>query len=356
MLPARAPDTVACAVDACAPLARKASGRARQGQGRCARARCEAERATRQEDAVEPAPRRGARNRATPWDVPRRAVDAVQREDAPWQRQPDTALSGADRQALLDVGPPRPAWWDAETTTPTERKRLGRLGVRDVMLDRRRAPDQGWLQSNGHTGATPQPWVPRHRTRESERGTVDTRRQRRPGCTATGREAQTMAAGRNEAGDHARHGGPLTRAAVWDLRTRWGIASSRPEPRQGSRLRGPEGSETRAGVADVLGVQRRTGHTWIQDGRMVPSHADHGAPLPMAWRATQRETCRASVPRVRRPRRVHTAACEAPRPPSHARGAPHGPHAHTRRVRPHAGQATTATGSARASGPWVHGP
>ncbi len=150
---------------------------------------------------------------------------------------------------------------------------------------------------------------------------MDTLRQRLQVLKATGRKDQTIAACLNEEGYHASHGGPLTRDAVWYLRKRWGIASSRHEHRQGSRLRWPDGSYTLAGVADVIGVHMRTVHTWIQCGMIVPSQAYKGAPLKIALSATQIETFRAYVPRVRRPRRVHTDACEAPRPSSHDRGA-----------------------------------
>lgn len=200
MLHARAPDQVARAVDAVAQRARAARVLDRQGQLRCARARCAAARAQRQYAAGEPAHRLVARHRATPWEATRRAVEAVQREDAQGHRQPATARSGADRQALLAGGQHRPAVWYAGTTTPTDRQRLGRLVVRAGMSARSRAPAQGWLQRTWPTGAPTQPWGHRRRTREGARGHGDPLRQRRHGCTATGRHAQAMAAGRTEAG------------------------------------------------------------------------------------------------------------------------------------------------------------
>ncbi len=127
---------------------------------------------------LEPENRLVARNLEKHWEVKLRAVEAVERDDAQWQRQHDTTLSGADRQAILDLGQNLPAVWYAETTTPTDRKRIVRLVVRDVILDRSRTPEQVWLQINWQTGATTQQWVPRHLTRYSERGNVDTLRQR----------------------------------------------------------------------------------------------------------------------------------------------------------------------------------
>jgi len=165
ILQALEPDKVALAVDAFEQLAREASGLDRQWQLRCERARFEAERAKRQYDTVEPENRLVARNLEKHWEVKLRAVEAVERDYAQWQRQHDTTLSGADRQAILDLGQNLPAVWYAETTTPTDRKRIVRLMVRDVILDRSRTPEQVWLQINWQTGATTQQWVPRHLTR-----------------------------------------------------------------------------------------------------------------------------------------------------------------------------------------------
>ncbi len=127
ILQALEPDKVALAVDAFEQLEREASVLDRQWQLRRERARFEAERAKRQYDAVEPENRLVARNLEKHWEAKLRAVEAVERDYAQWQRQHDTVLSGADHQAILDLGQNLPALWYAETTTPVDRKRIVRL-------------------------------------------------------------------------------------------------------------------------------------------------------------------------------------------------------------------------------------
>ncbi len=217
-------------------------------------------------------------------------------------------------------------------------------------MDRSRAPEQVWLQINWQTGATTQQWVQRRLTRYDERGNVDTLRQRLQGLKAMGMKDQAIATRLSEAGYTTSQGGLLTAGAVWYLRKRWGITSARQERQQGSRRQWQDGSYTLAGVAEVIGVHIRTVHTWIQCGMIVPSQAYKGAPLKIALSAEQIETFRAYVARVRRPRRVHTDAREAPRPPSHERGAEQWPQG------PTAIQATTAAAPERYGGPRVDVP
>jgi DNA invertase Pin-like site-specific DNA recombinase len=311
ILQALEPDKLALAVEAFAHLTRERAGLDHQWQLRLERARFDAERAKRQYDAVEPENRLVARNLERHWEATLRAVEAVERDYGQWQGQHDTGLSGADRQAILDLGQNLPALWYAETTTPVDRKRLVRLVVRDVIMDRSRAPEQVWLQINWQTGATTQQWVQRRLTRYGERGNVETLRQRLQGFKATGMKDQVIATRLSEEGYTTSHGGPLTAGAVWYLRKRWGITSARQERQQGSRWEWQDGSYTLAGVAEVIGVHVRTVHTWIKRGMMVPTQAYPGGPLKIVLSAEQIGTLRAYVERVRRPRRIAKDAGEA---------------------------------------------
>jgi DNA invertase Pin-like site-specific DNA recombinase len=304
MLQALEPDKVALAVEAFEQLAREAKGLDRQWQLRLERARFEAERAQRQYDAVEPENRLVARNLEKHWEAKLRAVEEVERDYAQWQAQHDTALSGADRQAILALGQNLPALWHAETTTPADRKRIVRLVVRDVILDRSRVPEKVWLQINWQTGATTEQWVPRRVTRYGEHAGVEQLRQRLQALKAAGMRDKVIAACLSEEGYTTSQGGSFTSGAVWYLRKRWGIASARQERQQGACWQWSDGSYTLAGVAEVIGVHVRTVHTWIERGMIVPSQAYEGGPLKIALSAPQIETLRDYVARVRRPRRT----------------------------------------------------
>ncbi len=310
ILQALEPDKVALALEAFAHLKREVGGLDRQWQLRLERARFEAERAQRQYDEVEPENRLVARNLEKHWEAKLRALEEVERDYATWQGQHDTALSGADRQAILDVGQNLPALWYAATTTPADRKRLVRLVVRDVILDRSRAPDQVWLQINWQTGARTEQWTPRRISRYRDQAGIENLRQRLHALKSEGLTDEIIATRLSAEGYTTSQGDALTGGAVWYLRQRWQIASARQERQQGSRQQWPDGSYTLAGAAEIIGVHCRTVHTWIERGMIVPSQAYKGGALKIALSKEQIETLRDYVVRVRRPRRVPGASQE----------------------------------------------
>ena len=304
ILQALEPDKLALAVEAFAHLTREREGLNHQWQLRLERGRFDAERAKRQYDAVEPENRLVARNLERHWEAKLRAVEAVERDYQQWQGQHTTVLSPADRQAILALGQNLPALWHAATTTPADRKRIIRLVVREVILDRTRAPEQVWLQINWQTGAMTQHWVPRHITRYGERTNVEQLRQRLHELKATGMQDQAIAVRLSTEGFSTGTGGPFTRGIVWSLRKRWSIGAMRPARHQSMQQQWPDGSYTLAGVADLIGVHIRTVHTWIARGMLVPSQVYKGGPVKLGLTAEQIGALRDYVARVRRPRRA----------------------------------------------------
>ncbi len=311
VLQALEPDKVALALEAFEHLKREVSGLDRQWQLRLERAHFEVGRAERQYNEVEPENRLVARNLEKHWETKLRAVEEAEQDYAKWQGQYDTALSGTDRQAILDVGQNLPALWHAATTTAADRKRLLRLVVREVILDRSRAPDQVWLQINWQTGASTEQWAPRRISRYRDQAGIENLRHRLQALKAEGLTDKLIATRLSAEGFTTSQGGALTSGAVWYLRKRWQIASPRQVRQQGSQLRWPDGSYTLAGVAEVIGVHIRTVHTWIERGMIVPSQAYKGGALKIALSEEQIETLRDYVVRVRRPRRVPKASQEA---------------------------------------------
>jgi DNA-binding transcriptional MerR regulator len=253
---------------------------------------------------LEPENRLVARNLERHWEAKLRAVEAVERDYQQWQGQHTTVLSPADRQAILALGQNLPALWHAATTTPADRKRITRLVVREVILDRTRVPEQVWLQINWQTGATTQHWVLRHVTRYGERADVEQLRQRLHALKATGMQDQAIAARLSTEGFDTGTGGPFTRGIVWSLRRRWGIEAVRLARTAGVQRQWPDGSYTLAGVADLIGVHIRTVHTWIARGMLVPIQAYTGGPVKIALSGERIGALRDYVAQVRRPRRA----------------------------------------------------
>jgi len=304
LLQALEPDKLALAVEAFAHLTREREGLNHQWQLRLERAHFDAERAKRQYAAVEPENRLVARNLERHWEAKLRAVEAVERDYQQWQGQHTTVLSPTDRQAILALGQNLPALWHAATTTPADRKRIIRLVVREVILDRTRAPEQVWLQINWQTGAMTQHWVPRHITRYGERADVDQLRQRLHELKATGMQDQAIAVRLSTEGVSTGTGGPFTRGIVWSLRKQWSIGAMRPARHQSRPRQWPDGSYALAGVAALIGVHIRTVHTWIARGMLVPSQVYKGGPVKLVLTEEQLGALRDYVVRVRRPRRA----------------------------------------------------
>jgi DNA invertase Pin-like site-specific DNA recombinase len=106
----------------------------RQWQLRLERARYEADLARRHFLAVEPENRLVARNLEKDWNDKLAAVEQLERERAATPAGTATRLSPQERQRILDLAEDLPALWHAPTTTPTERKQLLRLLIKDVTL------------------------------------------------------------------------------------------------------------------------------------------------------------------------------------------------------------------------------
>ena len=315
ILQALEPDKLALAVEAFAHLTREREGLEHQWQLRLERARFDAERAKRQYDAVEPENRLVARTLERHWEAKLRAVEAVERDYTQWQGQHTTVLSPVDRQAILALGQNLPALWHAATTTPADRKRIIRLVVREVILDRTRAPEQVWLQINWQTGAMTQHWVPRHITRYGERADMAQLRQRLQELKATGMQDQAIAGRLSTEGFRTGTGGPFTRGIVWSLRRRWEIEAVRPARTADVQRQWSDGSYTLAGVANLIGVHIRTVHTWITRGMLVPRQAYKGGPVKSVLSGEHIGALRDYVAQVRRPPRVPgpSSALDAPR-------------------------------------------
>src|SRR5262249_59702916 len=98
------------------------------------------------------------------WEAKLRAAEKLDREYEQWRRSHSITITGADRQEIIALGENLPKIWYAETTTHVDRKRIVRLLIKDVLLDRTREKGLVWVQINWQTGAISQHWV-KHRVR-----------------------------------------------------------------------------------------------------------------------------------------------------------------------------------------------
>jgi len=106
----------------------------RQWQLRLERAGYEADLARRRFLAVDPENRLVARNLEKDWNEKLAVVEQLKREQAALPAWALPRLTAEERQRILDLAEDLPALWHAATTTPTERKQLLRLLIKDVTL------------------------------------------------------------------------------------------------------------------------------------------------------------------------------------------------------------------------------
>lgn len=98
------------------------------------RARYEAERAERRYRAVEPENRLVARGLETEWEERLRELDQAQAELTRRKQQRPTALTHAERNALLALGQDLQRVWFAPTTTSPDQKELLRALLEEVII------------------------------------------------------------------------------------------------------------------------------------------------------------------------------------------------------------------------------
>jgi DNA invertase Pin-like site-specific DNA recombinase len=118
------------------------------------RARYEAERAQRQYDRVEPENRLVARALEERWNAALAEVQRLERAYVQARQEQLAPLTAADRTLIRQLLTDLPQLWQAETTTPAERKRLLRCLIRDVTLDGVSEPGQIVIHVHWQTGVT----------------------------------------------------------------------------------------------------------------------------------------------------------------------------------------------------------
>lgn len=102
---------------------------------RLERARYEAQRAERQDVAVEPENRLVARERERRGEEALRQEQQVQEDQARFQREPPPALTPHEREMVRRLAQDVPALWAAPQPTPQDRQAIVRLLIERVTID-----------------------------------------------------------------------------------------------------------------------------------------------------------------------------------------------------------------------------
>ncbi|MBV9937643.1 MAG: recombinase family protein [Acidobacteriaceae bacterium] len=279
LLEALAPDQVALAVTALEQIEEESRQLERQWGLKRERARYEAERARRQYDTVEPENRLVARHLERGWEDKLRQQEQVEHEYERWRREQPLALTETDQQQLLAVAEDLPRVWQAETTTPADRKQILRLVVQEVVLDQKRAPGRVWLKIHWQTGATTEHWV-RRRVQDYRRyADREPLEQRVRELNAAHKMDAEIAACLNEEGLISATGRLFQGKNVHVLRQRWQIPTVKINGTyQENPLRWPDGSYSVRGTAAALEISPVTVFVWLRRGRLEGEQLAKGMP------------------------------------------------------------------------------
>jgi hypothetical protein len=278
----------------------------RQWQLRLERARYEAERAHRQYQAVEPEHRLVARTLERQWELALRAIEQVEQEYERWRRQRMVAVTAEHRAALLALGEDFPTLWHAPTTRPADRKRLLRLVIREVHLDRHRARGRVWLRITWQTGAGTEHWLQRRVLGYDQHAELERLEQRVRALHAAGHVDRAIAAALNAEGFQTAHGRPFNGRAVWFLRRAWGLP---PVATLTSvEVTGPARLCSAEEVARLVGVYPTTIYKWLRTGRLRGAQVRAGLPWHVVLEPESVATLRAYVARARRVKRCKKEA------------------------------------------------
>jgi DNA invertase Pin-like site-specific DNA recombinase len=261
------PDKIQIALKAFEKLEEEDAGLERQWKLRLERAHYETERANRQYQAVEPENRLVARNLEKNWEAKLRVAEKLEHEYEQWRSNHSITIAEADRQEILALSQNLPKIWYAESTTHVDRKRIARLLIKDVLLDKTRKKGQVWIQINWQTGAMSHHWIKPRVRRYNDMEQADDLRHRIKELKAAGNRDQDIAEILSKEGYKTTMGGEMDREAIWHLRQIWEIDSDKKARRKVTE-RWDDGSYTLEGAAAVIGVHKRTLYTWMSRGML----------------------------------------------------------------------------------------
>jgi DNA invertase Pin-like site-specific DNA recombinase len=243
------------------------------GQGLAVeRAQFEADRAQRQFDACEPENRLVGRTLERAWEQALRALESERHKLAELEARRPEPLTTAERQALGRLAHDLPRLWEADTTTPRDRKELLRTLIREVVVTVEQDPRRAEVEIIWEGGARTELGVPliqrgpeRHRTNEDTVELI--------GRLAEHSSDDQIAAILNKQGRLTGTGLPFNQSRVKHVRQQHGIAAA-PPPDPDSGL------VTIQHAAAELGVSAPTIYRWLRHGLLPGEQTTPHAP----WR------------------------------------------------------------------------
>jgi hypothetical protein len=229
---------------------------------RIERAEYQAQLAQRRYEEVDPSNRLVAATLERRWNDALVKIEEIRKQYAEFKRTQGRAITPEQRVRILSLAEDLPRLWNAPTTKAKDKKRMLRLLIKDITVEKQER--KGVLHVRWQGGACEdivvEPKAP-SRQRYSNEFIEEVRE-----LSASLRDTQ-IASTLNEQGRTSPSNKPFTRAMISEIRHRYGIVVPKPKP----------GEYTVGEVAEKFGVSRSKVHYWKDRGLIKVSRFVRGA-------------------------------------------------------------------------------
>lgn len=267
VLEALTTEQIDLALQAVEQLEQRHTGVSRQWQMRLERADYEAQLAQRRYEEVDPANRLVAASLEQRWNEALLQLEQLRQEQEAFARQQPPPLTAQDKDRMLALADDLPRLWQAPTTQAKDKKRMLRLLLQDITVDKRPAGGQLLLHLRWQGGATedlavalPPKACDRLRYPPAVVEQVRALAQSLP-------DAQ-IAAQLNQQGQRSAMGRPFSASMICWIRFRHHLPGPGKRPDE----------LTVAELADRLGVSHNVIYYWIERGLLQTRRLNRGAP------------------------------------------------------------------------------
>lgn len=235
----------------------------RQWQMRLERAGYEAQLAQRRYEEVDPAHRLVAATLEHRWNETLQRVDEVQRQMTEFQRRKTRTFTAGQRERIQSLAADIPRLWKSQSTSARDRKRLLRLLLEDITVERCDEPRQALLHARWSGGACEDLAVPLP-AKIADRLRYPAELIESVRCLAAESSDAEIAVRLNQAGQLSAQGKPFTASMIAWIRYKHGIPA--PVRQRPEELTVPQ-------VAQKFRVSHHVVHYWIDRG-IIPARQD----------------------------------------------------------------------------------
>ena len=254
------PDQLAIAQEAVRQLEQRDEAVGRQWRMRIERAEYEVQLAERRYEEVDPSNRLVASSLERRWNDALEGVEEIRKQYAEFQNTRAYVVTPEQRERVLLLAQDFPRLWKADTTEMRDRKRMLRLLIKDITVEKLTEARQAVMHIRWQGGACEDLCVDLPVPLSERRGyspeMVDRVRE-----LAVELSDAAIAEVLNEGGYHSHRGRSFTRGAVSGIRHSYGIPVAR------SRRQGELSVRE---VAERFGVTRHVVYSWIKRGLLQP--------------------------------------------------------------------------------------